>query len=104
MKQIYFLSLGFMIYSVSVSGQKIDFKNDKYWIDAGAGWFHTTGQTDGFSGSFSVNQISDRTLSKIRFLYHTEFHMFEPGPAEKFYSVGLITSVQKIFYKTFVYG
>jgi hypothetical protein len=91
MQQFYFLSLGLFIYSITVSGQIIDYKNDKYWIDAGLGMFYTTGQTDGFSGSFSANLISDNTLYKIRFLYHTEFHMFEYGPTEKFFSVGLMS-------------
>jgi len=70
--------------------KEIDFKNYSYWIDAGAGYYYSTNESDGLSYNFSANLINNRTLYKIRFLYQEEFNMFGPTPSEKFYCSGIM--------------
>jgi len=90
MKQFNLLIIGLFILSISGSSQIIDFKNDKYWIDAGLGNYYSTSNTDGFTWNLGFNLIHDSKLYKVRFLNNKEFQLFSPDPLEEFNSVGIL--------------
>jgi hypothetical protein len=90
MKQSIIFLAGLIFYTLSGYSQIIDFKNDKYWIDAGVGGYYSTDLTDGLAWNLSVNMINDSTLYKVRFLNLQEFQLFGPDPLEEFYSVGMM--------------
>ncbi len=78
------------ICSISSLVHAVDFKNDKYWIDAGFGNYYSTDNTEGISWNLAVNLINNNTLYKIRFLNHQEFKLFGPDPLEDFYNLGMM--------------
>ncbi len=85
MKKLIALTI-LIIYSFTVHSQIIDFKNDKYWLDAGIGEY-VSKKTSGFTGNLSANAIINCTLYKISFLHSEEFNLFGPSPNEKYYTL-----------------
>lgn len=87
--KIRLLTLGMLFTAVSFA-QVIDFKNDKYWINAGLGAYYAKDKTDGFTWNIQFNLNPNKTIYKINFLHHQEFSLFGPDPLENFYHLGML--------------
>lgn len=90
MRHLYLLSIGLLFFSMSCFCQIVDWKNDKYWLEAGLGGYSSTDSTGGFSYVLSANLIRNTTAYKLKYLYHEEFRIFGPSPREKLHSIGML--------------
>jgi len=95
MKQLSIL-IGLFTFYLTGFSQIIDFKNDKYWVDAGFGSFITVNNISGlpifpiFPPYLSVNLFNDKTFYKISFIRNEEWALLGDMPYEKYYSVGIL--------------
>ena len=71
-------------------GQKINWETDRYWVDAGVGFYQSPNHNSGFAINLGVNLISDSTLYKFRAITCEEFELFGPTPTERYLSMGLM--------------
>ncbi|MDO9340471.1 MAG: hypothetical protein Q7T72_08095 [Bacteroidales bacterium] len=85
--------IGLSTFYLTGFSQVIDFKNDKYWVDAGFGSFITINNISGlpvFPQYLSINLFNDSTFYKISFLRNEEWDLFGDNPNEEYYSVGVL--------------
>ena len=92
------LSILFVLFTFYLTGfsQIIDFKNDKYWVDAGFGSFITVKNISGmpsfpvFPPYLSVNLFNDHTFYKISFIRNKEWALLGDKPYEVYNSVSIL--------------
>lgn len=90
LRHIFLLNLGLLLCSVTVNGQIIDLKNDKYWVDVGVGSYRSTYKLNAISMNFGANLIKDSMLYKIRFIRHIEWNFRGPNVLENVYNAGVM--------------
>lgn len=69
-------------------GQVVDFKTDRYWLEAGLATYNSTQNSGGISLNINASFNRDEMLYKLRFFNHQELSIFGPRPSENLYEVG----------------
>ena len=80
----------FFCSSISCFGQVVNFRKDKYWLEAGLGGYSSIDSVGGISYSLSANLNSNSVTYKIRYLKHVEYSFLKPRPAESYHCIAML--------------
>lgn len=70
--------------------QTDNLNNEKYWVDAGLGFFISTKDASGLSLNLGANVIQKNILGRLKISYYSAMNLGSSAPLEKYHSIGIL--------------